>query len=428
MLCVNNNNIYIMLYEYNIILLILLFEYNKYMENLIKYSHLKISATSLMFVRYLYNEIEWNDRLIGITGARGTGKTTLMLQRIKKEYKYSAIAMYVSLDDFYFTKNRLFDMAEDFYLRGGRYLFIDEVHKYQDWTTDIKNLYDTYADLYLIFSGSSAIQLHKAKSDLSRRVAMYHLHELSFREFLIIKENLITEPFSFENLLTNHIQYALELNKIKFLLPLFTEYIEKGVYPFFMEAKGKFYDRLKNIINTVIENDLMAIENISYQTAYKLRKLVFLIADSVPFKVNISELSRKTELSRDVLLRLLKILDDANLIKSIRQKGAPTGHLTKPDKIYLNNSTLLHALNSSQNLSVGTVRETFFMNQLIKDHNVLIPGKGDFLIDNKYTFEIGGKTKTTKQILDLENAFIAADNINVGYGKRIPLWLFGFLY
>ena len=398
------------------------------MESLKKYSRLKVSRTSLKFVRCLYSQIEWNDRLIGITGARGTGKTTLMLQQIKTVFAHSNKAIYVSLDDFYFTKNRLFEMAEDFYLGGGRYLFIDEVHRYPAWAIDLKNIYDTYIDLNIVFSGSSAIQLHKAKADLSRRAAMYHLHELSFREYLELKESIVIGTLGLDEILKHHIQLASNINGLHFVLPLFKEYLEKGVYPFFKEAKGMYYERLVSTINTIIENDLMAIDNINYQTTYKLRKLISFIADSVPFKVNISELSRKTELSRDVLLRLLKTLDEANLLKIIMQKGAPTGHLTKPDKIYLNNTTLLYALNSNQDLSIGTVRETFFMNQMIKDHDVLTPKIGDFLIDHQFTFEIGGRGKTKKQITGLENAFIAADDIEVGYENKIPLWLFGFLY
>jgi predicted AAA+ superfamily ATPase len=398
------------------------------MENLLKYSQLRISKTSLKFVRYLHQQIEWNDRLIGITGARGTGKTTLMLQQIKMKFAHSNKAIYISLDDFYFTRNRLFEMAEDFYLRGGRYLFIDEVHKYPEWAIDLKNLYDIYVDLNIIFSGSSAIQLHQAKADLSRRAAMYHLHELSFREYLELKQGIVVETFGLDDLLKHHILLASNINRLHFVLPMFKEYLEKGVYPFFKEAKGQFYERLISTINTVIENDLMAIDNINYQTSYKLRKLISVIADSVPFKVNISELSRKTTLSRDVLLRLLKTLDEANLLKRIMQEGAPTGHLTKPDKIYLNNSTLLYALHSNQNLAVGTVRETFFMNQLIKDHDILTPKNGDFLIDHQFTFEIGGRGKTKKQIAGLENAFLAVDDTEVGYENKIPLWLFGFLY
>ena len=398
------------------------------MRNLFKYSQIRISNTSDKFVRYLYNEIEWEDRLIGITGARGTGKTTLMLQYLKKNHNASSDALYITMDDFYFTKNRLFDLAEEFYTNGGRYLYIDEVHKYQHWSVEIKNLYDTYSDLNIVFSGSSALELHKSDGDLSRRVAMYHLHELSFREYLNLTHKSNIKAYSLKDIIDNQANIIPEIINNKSILPEFKTYLEKGAYPFFIDTKGQYYDRLVNTINVIIENDLQSIENINYHTTSKLRKLISLIADSVPFKVNISELSRKADLSRDVLLKLLDSLDRANLITNIRQKGAPTGHLTKPDKIYINNTALLNALNTNKEISIGTVRETFFMNQLSLNHKLNTIPKGDFLVDNKYTFEIGGKNKTKKQIANIENAFIVADDIEYGYKETIPLWLFGFLY
>lgn len=398
------------------------------MKNLYKYSNIRISNVRTRFTRYLYDEIEWSDRLIGITGARGTGKTTLMLQYLKNTFGSAYKALYITLDDFYFTKNRLFDLTEDFYLNGGRHIFIDEVHKYPNWALEIKNIHDTYTELKIVFSGSSALQLHKSGVDLSRRAAMYHLHELSFREYLNLTEKTNIQAIELNELLFNHHKISPLLIGKSSILPKFKKYLEKGVYPFFMEAKGQYYDRLINTINIIIENDLIAIENISYYTSFRLRKLISLIADSVPFKVNISELSRKTELSRDLLLRLLQTLDRANLINGIRQKGAPTGHLTKPDKIYLNNTALLYALSTKQESIIGTIRETFFMNQLMLKHELHSIQKGDFLIDNKYVFEIGGKNKVRKQIIGIDNAFIAADNIEHGYKETIPLWLFGFLY
>ncbi len=398
------------------------------MQSLYKYSKLRISNTTNSFVRYLYKEIEWGDRLIGITGARGTGKTTLMLQYIKNNYGNSDDALYISMDNFYFTKHHLFNLAEDFYLNGGRYLFIDEVHKYPNWSIEIKNIYDTYEQIKIVFSGSSALQLHNADADLSRRAAMYKLHELSFREFLNLTNKSNFEAYSLEDVLQNYNKIIPEIIKNKSILVEFKKYLEYGVYPFFIDTKGQYHERLTNTVNVIIENDLMIIDNINYQTAYKLRKLISLIADSVPFKINVSELSRKTQLSRDVLLRLFNSLDRANLITGIIQKGAPTGHLTKPDKIYLNNTALLYALNTNIEMSVGTIRETFFMNQLMLKHKLNTIPKGDFLIDNKYTFEIGGKNKTKKQITGIDNAFVAADNIEYGFRETIPLWLFGFLY
>ncbi len=398
------------------------------MHNLFKYSQIRVKGVSDKFVRYLYGQINWEDRLIGITGARGTGKTTLMLQFIKKNFAKNNKALYVSMDDFYFTRNRLFDFAEEFYLHGGRYLFVDEIHKYQGWAVEIKNLYDIFLDLKIVFSGSSALQLHKSEGDLSRRAAMYHLHELSFREYLNLSEKIGLPSFSLADILGDHQQIIPEVLKVESIIAAFKNYCKNGVYPFFIDTKGQYYDRLINTVNVIIENDLQNIESLNYQTTIKLRKIIALIADSVPFKINVSELSRKSLLSRDVLLRLLDALDRANLINTLRQTSKPTGHLTKPEKVYLNNTSLLKALNTTGEYSVGTARETFFLNQLSHKHTVTYPRHGDFLVDEKYIFEIGGKNKDFKQIAGIKNSFIAADDIEYGFENKIPLWLFGFLY
>ncbi len=398
------------------------------MEEILKYSQIKVGKISLNFKRYLLDEIEWGDRLIGIKGSRGVGKTTLMLQRLKQEYGNSSNAIYVTLDSFYFINNRLFDFAEQFYLNGGRILFLDEVHRYPQWSIEIKNLYDLYDDLKIVFSGSSALQLHKADGDLSRRAAIYNLHELSFREYLQLSGKANFRAYSLEDILENHQAIATEITKDISIIPIFKDYLKEGLYPFFKEVKSQYYERITNTINKIIENDLQIIENINYQTTYKLRQLVAVLADSVPFKVNISELSRKVGLSRDVLLRLLSALDRANLIKGIQQQGATSGYLTKPDKIYLNNTSLLYALNSNKKDIEGTMRETFFMNQLYKSHLVQTSKTGDFYINNKYTFEVGGKSKNFRQIAGINNSFVVADNLEVGFGNKIPIWLFGFMY
>ncbi len=398
------------------------------METLFKYSERKLDKSSLDFTRYLLSSIEWEDRLIGIKGAKGTGKTTVMLQRLKSVYGKSPNAMYVSLDNIYFTRNRLFDFAEEFYLMGGRTLFLDEVHRYPTWSTEIKNLYDLYDDLNIVFSGSSALQLHKAEGDLSRRAAIYNLHELSFREYLELSKKMVFNKYPLDEILNNHKEIALEITKDISIIPLFREYLHEGAYPFFKETKALFYDRLTSTINVTIESELQIIEGINYNTAYKLRQLVSVLSDCVPFKVNISDLSRTVGLSRDVLLRLLKALDRANLIKEIPAAGSAMGYLTKPDKIYLNNTNLLFALNSGKESIEGTARETFFMNQMLQSHNVKSSKIGDFEIDNKYTFEIGGAKKGFTQIASVDNSYIAADNLEVGYGNKIPLWLFGMMY
>ncbi|MDD3741519.1 MAG: AAA family ATPase [Bacteroidales bacterium] len=398
------------------------------METLLKYSERKIDRTLLNFKRYLLDSIVWDDRLIGIKGAKGTGKTIIMLQRLKSEYGNSNRAIYVSLDDYYFTKNRLFDFAEEFYLMGGRTLFLDEVHRYQGWSVEIKNLYDLYDDLNIVFSGSSALELHKAEGDLSRRAAIYNLHEMSFREFLELSEKIVFRKYSLEDILLRHQEIAKEITRDTIIIPLFRKYLEEGAYPFFKEARGQFYDRLVSTINTTIESELQIIEGINYNTAYKLRQLVAVLADCVPFKVNISDLGRTIGMSRDALLRLIKALDRANLIKGIKPEGSAMGYLTKPDKIYMNNTNLLIALNSGKESIEGTIRETFFMNQLLHSHELRSSKTGDFIIDGKYTFEIGGSKKKFTQIANVDNSYIAADNIEIGYGNKIPLWLFGFMY
>jgi len=398
------------------------------MENLIRYSQIRVDRTSFDFTRYLLNDIEWDDQLIGIRGFRGVGKTTMMLQRLKREYGDSMKAIYVTLDDFYFTKNRLFDFAEKFYLMGGRAIFMDEVHRYPNWSQEIKNIYDLYEDLKIVFSSSSALQLHKADGDLSRRAAMYNLHELSFREYLELSENIILPVYSLENITNNHINIANKIIANNTIIPLFKKYLKEGLYPFFKVAKGNYYDRLLTMINVVIESDLLIFDNINIQTVYKLRRLVAVLSDSVPFKVNISSLSRDVGLSRDVILKLIKSIDRANIVNAIMMQGSAMGYLTKPDKLYLNNTSLLYALNSNVRNFEGTLRETFFVNQLKQGHKVFSSKKADFIINDKFTFEIGGQSKGFKQIEKIDNSFICADNIEVGYGNKIPLWLMGFLY
>ena len=398
------------------------------MEELFKRSAKIAGHVSLDFRRYLHEEIEWDDRLIGIAGFRGVGKTILMLQRMKEEYGNSLSAIYVTLDDLYFTKNRFTDFVEEFYLNGGRTVFVDEIHRYPLWSVELKNIYDLYDDLKIVFSGSSALQIHKADGDISRRVAMYNLHEMSFREYLHLSGNGIFDRYTLEDILNDHVRIAGDIVKRIKPIPLFREYLVHGVYPFFKDAKGRFTERLTTAINVVVEIDLTSIENINYHTTYKLKQLVAVLADTVPFKVNITELSRTVGLSRDALLRLLTSLDRANLVKGIRREGAASGYLTKPDKLYLNNTALLNALHSANVNVEGTMRETFFMNQLIESHKVRVSKKGDFLIDGRYTFEVGGKNKGYVQIADIKDSFIAADNLEVGYGNKIPLWLFGFLY
>jgi hypothetical protein len=398
------------------------------MQNLYRYSSSLITDSDLRFKRYLFNQIDWNDRLIGITGARGIGKTTLLLQHIKQSFGTSEEALYVSLDNFYFLKKSLFELAEEFSVNGGKFLFIDEVHRYPTWSSEIKNIYDTFRNLKIVFSGSSALQIFKAEGDLSRRASMYKLSSMSLREYIELAHNVVFQSYTLSELLEHHIDIASEITTRIKPLPIFKDYLKGGSYPFYLGSSASFHQRLLSTVNVIIENDLMAIEHFSYTTLVHLRRLLALIADSVPFKPNISELSRKTGISRDILLRLIDLLEKSELLISLRQDSSPTGYLTKPEKIYLNNTSLLYSLTLNQNPETGTLRETFFVNQLRENHLVNLPKKGDFIVEGKFVFEVGGRSKTAQQIADLSEAFIVQDDIEVGYRNRIPLWLFGFLY
>ena len=404
----------------------LLFAYICVMETLRKKYIRLLNATDITFKRYLYAEIDWSSRLIILKGQRGVGKTTLILQYIKENLTSINEAIYITLDDMYFAKNSLSTFVEEFTQLGGKYLFIDEVHRYKNWSVELKNIYDFYPELKIVATGSSALEINKAKADLSRRASVYHLHELSLREYQNLMNGTKMPPFLLTDVIEKHEQLSMEINQKIKPVKVFREYIEQGAYPFVREKDALFFSKLKDVVNIIIENDLPAVERISYETTYKLKKLLMIITDSVPFTINVSELSRKLSTSRDMLLRYIYLLSAAGLINTLIRDGKSTSGLRKPDKIYLNNTTLMHSMNENPN--PGTLRETFFLNQLSAQHQVTYPKKGDFLIDGKYLFEVGGKNKTNTQIKDLENGYIAADDIEYGFQNKIPLWLFGFLY
>lgn len=385
-----------------------------------------IDSVSLSFRRYLFDDIDWNDRLIIITGSRGIGKTTLMLQRLKSESGISDRSLYVSMDDLYFSTNTLTELADDFVLNGGEYLFADEIHKYPQWSKEIKNIYDFNPGLKLVLSGSSALEIYQGETDLSRRASVYHLSELSYREYLELVHNVKIQTVTLSEILKDHKKISQEVNQKIKPVKYFKEYLKQGAYPFIVEGEKKHFNKIESTINVILENDLPATANISYRTTVKLKKMMGLIAASVPFKPNIKSLSEKVETSRDQLMMYLDLLEKSGLIRTLRVKGIGTSHLTKPDKIYLSNPTLMNALNSQAN--IGNMRETFFLNQLSLKHEVNYPKQGDFLIDNELIFEIGGKNKKFEQIKDVKNAWVVSDDLEYGYGKKIPLWQFGLLY
>lgn len=397
------------------------------MKNLKIKSDKKILSISLSFKRYLHAKINFSNRLIGITGARGTGKSTLVLQHIKLNYTNLDEVLYVSMDDIYFITNSLSDLAEQFLVEGGKILILDEVHKYPLWSREVKNIYDFHPELQIIYTGSSLPEIYKAEADLSRRAVTYNLHELSFRESVELVTGICLPLVSLTDVLTNHTEIAREISKDTKPVKLFHDYLKTGVYPFIVEGKEEYQDKLIRTLWQVLEVDLPGIIPVEYGTIIKLKKLLYFIGSSVPYTPNIKELSEKVGASRDQILRFIDLLEKAKVLFSIRPKSGPTGYMTKPEKIYLHNSSLIYSIDE-ENANIGTARETFFANQLSLEHKVYYSDKGDFLIDGKYIFEIGGKNKSGKQIKTVANSFVAADNIESGYKNTIPLWMFGLVY
>jgi len=396
------------------------------MDRLIERSQQQINSVDTGFQRYLHEQIDWQERLIALKGARGVGKTTLLLQHLKQQGKGNVL--YASLDDIYFAENRLTDVADEFVKTGGKHLYLDEVHKYPQWSREIKNIYDVWPELSIVLSGSSIPEIDKGEADLSRRAVKHELHELSLREYIELVHGIQLPVFSLQDIVTDHVKIAREINdKIK-PLKMFREFLKEGSYPFIVEGKQNYRDKIRWVINLIIEHDLPAVTSITYESVVKLRKLLMLISHSVPFKPNISELSEKVGTSRDYLLKYLDLLEKGRLIKLLKPSGKrPSKYLNKPDKIYLNNPSLLYALNEREP-EEGTLREIFFVQQLSQSHQIESAPKGDFVIEGQYTFEVGGKNKSFQQVANVEDAYVAVDGIEYGYQHKIPLWLFGFLY
>lgn len=384
--------------------------------------------TSLDFVRYLYHEIRWNNRLIAITGARGTGKTTLMLQYIKEHYPgYGSEALYASLDNIWFATHSLYELADEFQKMGGKALFLDEVHKYPTWSREIKNIYDSFPDMKVVFTGSSLLEIHKGEADLSRRAVTYHLHGLSFREFLQFEYGYQMNAVPLADILTRHIETAIEIGKQLKPLVAFKEYLTYGYYPYYKEDKVMYHERLLATLNTILDVDLPSTEKIDYYSLGKIKKLFAILAQLVPYIPNISMLSKEIEVSRISLLNFLTYLQKAQALLLLDKEALGIKQLTKPEKIYLGNTNYAYAL-GGEKTDIGNVRETFFFNQTLVRHKVTYSTQIDFTLDETYNFEIGGKNKTKKQLAGVENGYLALDNIELGFGNEIPLWLFGLLY
>lgn len=386
----------------------------------------KISRTDLKIQRYLIDQIDLNNRLIAIKGARGSGKTTLILQLAKLHLPLDA-TLYVSLDHIYFFDHKLYNLAKEFSQFGGKYLLLDEVHKYPNWSREIKLIYDNFPELNIIFTSSSMLEIYKSESDLSRRAISYSLKELSFREFIIFETGKTFPAYSFQDILEDHQSIATSLlTEIK-PLPLFEKHLKIGAYPYYKENENLYKQKLQNTINLIIEVDINAVEDLRYDTLVKLKKLLIAVASSAPFTPNVTKLSEKVGVSRNMLVQSIKILHRAGLLNELHRDNTGIGALTKPEKLYLNNTNLMYTLAES-NTNIGNVRETFFLNQFKDLHTIHYSDVADFIVDKKYTFEIGGKNKKKKQIAGIENAYIAKDRIEIGFKNIIPVWLFGFMY
>lgn len=403
------------------------------METLFKNHARLISATDITYYRYLYKDIDWTNRLIGVTGARGTGKTTMLLQHIKSTFKDINKALYISLDNIYFVNNTLVDLAERFNAYGGTHLFIDEVHRYPNWAIEIKNVYDSFPDMSIVFTGSSILEIYKSNADLSRRVVTYHLAGLSFREYLNFELGCDFATYTLSNILENHLNIAANITSKVKVLPQFENYLQYGFYPFYKENIASYHARLQSVVNTILENDLPSVEKIEYNTIIKIKKLLVILSSLVPYTPNIQTLSTEIETNRALTVKYLGYLQRAGLIILLDKEGSPEKYgkgmsrMTKPEKIFLNNTNILYAL-SGANVNRGTLRETFFVNQCRVANAVEVSKKGDFFINNKFTFEVGGKGKSYNQIKDIEDSYIVMGDVETGFGNKIPLWVFGFLY
>jgi predicted AAA+ superfamily ATPase len=396
------------------------------MNNFIEISERLIETVPDKYIRGQIKWLEQPDRLIGIKGARGTGKSTLVLQFAKTRLK-GRKRLYISLDDISFADRTLPDFADDFVKQGGDYLLIDEVHHHKNWPQEIKNIYDRYPSLKIVFTGSSMLHLNKGTSVLSRRAVIHSLPGLSLREYIFLTRGVLFEKISFGELLEDHSGISKKIwSKIK-PIELFNEYLRIGYYPYFLENPLSYDFRLRESIIKVLESDLPYVTNIEYINVDKIKQLLHIISQSVPFKPNIDKLSERIGIGKNTLKAYLKYLNEASIINALYSSKKGITLLTKPEKIYLHHPNLMYSLASDLS-DRGSLRESFFLNQVQHLYPVLYPEEGDFLVNNKWLFEVGGKNKGKQQIKNHADSWLALDDIESGFGNTIPLWLFGFLY
>lgn len=394
------------------------------MEKLIEISNRKKGGISRGFKRFLFSEIDRRERMIIITGFRGAGKTTGLLQLMNDENEK---AVYLSLDHLYFESNALIEVVDQLYHRGYRAFYLDEVHRYLRWSTDLKNAYDQFDDVKFRVTGSSVLEIEKGNADLSRRAAKYSLPQMSLREFAALSKNIEIDQLELDEIIQNHTEIASDITDRLNVLELFAEYLTHGCYPFYGEGSAGYAGKLNETASLVLDVDIPAFEELNFSTVRNMKKLLFVIAQSVPFKPNISTLSKDLNITRNTVLKLLHLMNKAGLISLLHPEAEGKGYLRKPEKIYLQNTNLAFVFGTGKP-DKGNLRETFFLSQTRLKHRVTAPVAGDFLVDDRYVFEVGGRNKTAAQIKGVPKAYIAADDLRGGGGNRIPLWLFGFLY
>lgn len=397
------------------------------MEKLLLRSAESVANTALNFQRYIAGEIHWDWRMVGIKGARGVGKTTLLLQQLKRRHGISPAAIYLSLDDIYFTEHRFIEVVEQLQTRGVTHFYLDEVHKYPDWARELKNIYDRFPALSIAFTGSSILEINKLEVDLSRRAVMYELRGLSFREYMELTGVAALPPLTLDDLTQRHTELALDLSRPFKPLQFFGDYLRQGYYPYFIENQATYLQRLTQTVQLAVETDLNFIEGASVRNARKILQLLYVIATSVPFKPNVAQLGDRLGIERNTLLRYLHYLEKANLLLFLNAQNKGVSLLQKPDKIYLENTNLAYAL-APETPDAGNLRETFFFNQVRQKYPVAYAERGDFRVADRYTFEVGGRNKKSAQIRDLPEAYLAVADLETGIGNQIPLWLFGLLY
>ena len=397
------------------------------MDRLYKTYGRLLAETNLAFTRYLYKQINWDNKLIVIKGAKGVGKTTMLLQHILRSFPDREKALYASLDHIWFANHSILDLAEYHYTHGGTHLFLDEVHKYKGWQQEIKNIYDSYPQLHVVVTGSSMLKLEEQLlGDLSRRHRQYTLEGLSFREYLELEQVARLPVLPMETVLKDHFTQASQITSKVKVLRHFEKYLESGYYPFFREEGDGFADRLQQVIDTIVTSEIPSVSNIEFDSVYKAKRLLAILAESSPYTLNISSLCVALQASRNNVLKLIDLMDKAALVRRLYATDSGMNVLTKPEKILFYNTSLMYCLTSKA--EAGTMRETYLASQLGVSHQLTMPAQGDLVADCRWLFEVGGKNKGFSQIKGIENSYVVSDNIDIGHGDKIPLWLFGLLY